>query len=64
MLSLCVFIALKGHSFYNIAAIFDLEIILLLQCVSIQITQQFGWRSQKLVFKMAAVAAILDFQSA
>ena len=40
-----MYIALKGHSFYNIA-IFDLEVILLLQCVSTQIAQQFGWRSQ------------------
>ena len=47
----CVFFALKGHSFYNIA-IFDLEVILLLQCVSTQIAQWFWWRSQKLVFKM------------
>ena len=64
---MCVFIALKGRSFYNIA-IFDLEVILLLQCDSTRIAQQFGWRSQKLVFKMAAMAmamaAILDFQSA
>ena len=58
-----MFIALKGHSLYNIA-IFDLEVILLLQCVSSQIAKRFGWRSQKLVFKMAqAMAAILDFQS-
>ena len=56
-------IALKGHSFYNID-IFDLEVILYLQCASTQITQQFGWGSQKLIFKMAAMVAILDFQSA
>ena len=57
-----MFIALKGHSFYNIA-IFDLQVILLLQCVSTQITEQFGWRSQKLIFKMVTMAAILNFQS-
>ena len=55
-LCVCVFIVLKSHSFYNIP-IFDLEVILLLQCVSTQITQQFRWRRKKLVFKM-------DFQSA
>ena len=48
--------------FYNLA-IFDLEVILLLQCVSTQMAQRFGC-SQKLVFKMAAMVAILDFQSA
>ena len=42
---MCVFIALKGRSFYNIA-IFNLEDILLLQCVSAQIAQQFGLRSK------------------
>ena len=43
---------------------FDLEVILLLQCVSTQIAQRCWRRSQKLVFKMVAMAAILDFQSA
>ena len=41
----CVYIALKGHSFYNIA-IFDLQVILLLQCVSTLIAQWFGWKSK------------------
>ena len=59
----CVFIALKGHSCYD-TAIFNLQVILLLQSVLTQIAQWFGWRSQKLVFKMAAMVAILDFQSA
>ena len=38
--------------------IFDLEVIMLLQCVSIQIDQRFGWLRQKLVFKMAAMVGI------
>ena len=42
---------------------FDLEVILLLQCVSTQIAQRCV-RSQKLVFKMLAMAAFLDCQSA
>ena len=48
----------------TVLAIFDLEVILLLHCVSTQIAQRFGLKSQKLVFKMAAMSAILDFQSA
>ena len=47
---MCVFIALKGHSFYNIA-IFVLEVILLLQCVSIQMTQWFGVEKSKIGFQ-------------
>ena len=43
---LCVFIALKGQSFYNIA-ISDLEVILLLQCVSTQLAKRLGWRSKR-----------------
>ena len=46
--------------FYKIA-LFDLEVILLLQCVTTQIAQRCGWRSKKLTFKMEAMVAILDF---
>ena len=38
------------------------EVILLLQCVSTHFAQQFG-RSKNLVLKIAAMAAVLDFQS-
>ena len=37
---------------------------LLLLCVSTQTAKWFGWRNQKLVFRKAAMTAILDFQSA
>ena len=57
-----MFIALNGHSFYNIS-IFDLDVTLLLESVSTQIVQWFGG-VQKLVFKMVAMRAILDFQLA
>ena len=56
----------RGHLGFPIGtvlSIFDLEVILLLQSVWTQIAQRFR-KSQKLVFKMAAMAAILDFQSA
>ena len=49
----------------TILAIFDLEVILLLQCkFQLKLPKRFGRKSQKLVFKMAAMVAILDFQLA
>ena len=53
-----------GFIIGTVLAIFDLEVILLLQCVSNQIVKRFGWRRQKLVFKMGPMTAILDFQLA
>ena len=45
-------------------ACFDPEVILLLKSVSAQSDLRFGKRCRKLIFKMAAVVAILDFLSA
>ena len=53
-----------GHLGFLVLAIFNLEIILLLQCVSSQIALRFRRRSEKLVFKMAAMVTILKFQTA
>ena len=50
----------------TILACYDPEVILLLQSILVmaQSDQRFGKRRQKLIFKMAAVATILDFLSA
>ena len=48
-----------------ILAHFDPEVVLLLQSkFRLKSTKGFGKRCRKLIFKMAAVAAILDFRSA
>ena len=49
-----------GFPIDTILARFDPEVILFLQ-ISAQSDQRFGKRCRKLIFKMAAVAAILDF---
>ena len=51
-----VFIALKGHSFYNIA-IFNLEIVLLLQSVSTQIFRSSRLRRLRMKFEQNWLAA-------
>ena len=55
-----------GFLINTILTRFDPEVILLLytEQVSAQRDQRFGKRRRKLIFKMAAAAAILDFLSA
>ena len=53
-----------GFSIHTILACFDPESIMLLKSVSAQSDLRFEKRCRKLIFKMAAVVAILDFLSA
>ena len=46
-----------------ILSIFDLQVILILPIILNQLAFLFRRTSSKLIFKMATVAAILDFQA-